>query len=533
MGTTTTTEVKEEEKNGTGNGNENENENETNGNRENENSSPPHHISIPLNMSMSQIEIHQYIEKPTFKQLTIRIVTSIVPCLVAAVYISSFKPYNIYEFIWPMALVGLAISSANSVAYGCLLLKVDWSKRFIFSTALVWVGAPVLWTILQETGVFPQPGNLLVTTVIPLDIIWLGIAYILIKKEVQSRSKNYKKRWLAFLFAFFVNYVYAELGSEYYKLYIESGPKWRIALPIIYTVVMRVIQWALDILCYRCAKGTSNLIIIVGRIIFSLYSYLVLAYAQSYVHIIPVILSKFGLNLGFAILVHFPRIQPFLLSLLPIKCRSFIESNFMENNNNNNTNNNNSNNNLSLNNISSNNNNINNNNNNGSNNNLSRPKLQYTKSTLKLQVPSSQHAGQERKATELWFSMFSDWFALVLLIILNLLGRYNRGNETYCTEYNFQGNQQFYQFLGYLGVCLITTTVYYIIIWTSVIWKTSSTTNSQIIDNIILRISINWFPNQHFIISIINMMLIVVMYYVALVPIFSSDQITKGNGYCN
>ncbi|EGC36804.1 hypothetical protein DICPUDRAFT_77535 [Dictyostelium purpureum] len=434
-------------------------------------------------------EIVFFSKPPSLQSLAFRIVSSWVFGLVNMVILMLFNPSHPMQFIWGVLCIGCCMTAIFAISWSSLLLKFPISFLIIFATTIYWVGTPITWEILYVINLYPPPIGVF-TCIFPFEGLSLVLVCLLIPRAIRNKNGFRKKVITAFssLVAPYLSFV---SGLIYFRLFQYSNNIGRILLPPVYTVVMKIIQIGLDIICIRCAHSGSNLLIIIGRIIASYYSFAVLSFVRNPVSLISVILSKFGLHIFMSIFMVYPSIENKIISLLP---KSIIDW-----------------------------------------------KVSFEKGNLDKEAASFEsnldpHNEFDRmalendpvyfkihsKGTNLWFSQFSDLLAILMALTVYTMGRYGPTSAHYNNMFPFNNdtskvmglNDHFHLFLIYLTICFVAL----IIIYSSMWFALNKIIKTLELKKIAALVSVNWFPLNHFYVSCINFMMAYVIVVVALMP---------------
>ncbi|KAF2071838.1 hypothetical protein CYY_006855 [Polysphondylium violaceum] len=432
----------------------------------------------------SMNEIIHFAKAPSPSALFFRIVVSWLFGLVCQVVLMLFNPSHPMQFIWGVLCIGCGMTAAFAITWSSLLLKFKITFLITFATTIYWVGTPITWQILYVIDMYPPPIGVF-TCIFPFEGLSLVLVVMLIPRLLRNQPGFRKKVITAFssLIAPYLSFV---SGLIYFRLFQFSTNIGRILLPPAYTVIMKIIQLGLDIICVRCAHSGSNLLIIIGRIIASYYSFAVLSFINNPVSVVSVVLSKLGLHIFMSLFMIFPQVETKMMSYLP---QSFIgwKTKFEKGNQENNA-------------IST---------------TVDGANIVENPFDKMAMETDPQFTKIHIKGTNLWFSMFSDLLAIIMAVTVYTMGNYGPTKLHYTQMFPFRFDEQlFFNFLKYLGICFISLFIAYGLIWIilNYIIKTLE------LKRIVSLISVNWYPLNHFYVSCINFMMGYVIVVVAMMP---------------
>ncbi|EFA82717.1 hypothetical protein PPL_04412 [Heterostelium album PN500] len=432
--------------------------------------------------------VHMTGNPPSMLALFGRIFMSWLFGLVNMIILMLFNPQFPMHFIWGVLSVGCLMTAIFAVTWASLLLKFRITFLIIFTSAIYWLGTPITWHILYASNQYPPPIGVF-TCIFPFEGVMLVLLCFLLPRVVRNQTDNRKKIVAAYssLIAPYLSFV---SGLVYFRLFQYSTTNvGRILLPPAYTVVMKCIQLGLDIICVRCAHSASNLLIIIGRVIASYYSFAVLSYVRNPVAIVSIVFSKLGLHLFMSIFMVFPKVEQKITAWLPrglLGWKSKFEKGVMEDHEND-----------------------------------GATQVVIRNEFDKMMFESdAQYCRLHSDATNLWFSMFSDLLAIVMISTLYTMGRFGPTNYHYNLMFPFgplgddTSSKNFNTFLSYLGICFGCLCVAYFGIWVVL---------HLIIKKLEMRkvmhlVSVNWYPINHFYVMCINCMMAYVIVVVALMP---------------
>ncbi|KYQ89842.1 hypothetical protein DLAC_11789 [Tieghemostelium lacteum] len=463
-------------------------------------SSTPGQYEFSTKNSMDEIVVFQ--KPPSLRSLAIRIGLSWLFGLICQVILMLFNPTLPMHFIWGVLCIGCGMTAAFAITWASLLIKFPITFLIIFSTTIYWVGTPITWQILLLTKLYPPPIGVF-TSIFPFEGLSLVLLCFLIPKTIRSQPGHRKKVITAFssLVAPYLSFV---SGLIYFRLFQYSNNTGRILLPPVYTIIMKVIQLGLDIICVRCAHSGSNLLIILGRVIASYYSFAVLSFIRNPVSVVSVVLSKLALHIFMSLFMIFPQIEVKIISFLP---KSLVgwKTSFEK----------------------------------GTKDKEPTPTTKGGETPDGAQIQAITHNHQENefdrmamendpqfvnihtRGTNLWFSMFSDLLSIVMTITVYTMGRYGPTRQHYNKMFPFADDSgsplihdSFHLFIFYLAICFVALLALYSIMF-FVLKKIIKTLEFRKVINLV---SVNWFPLHHFYISCINFMMGYVIVVVALMP---------------
>ncbi|KAM9995646.1 hypothetical protein ACTFIY_001826 [Dictyostelium cf. discoideum] len=429
-------------------------------------------------------EILLFNKPPSLSSLSFRIVISWLFGLVSMIILMLFNPSHPMQFIWGVLCIGCGMTAIFAITWSSLLLKFPITFLITFATTIYWVGTPITWQILYVINMYPPPIGVF-TCIFPFEGLSLVLVCLLIPRVIRNKN-GYKKKVISAFSSLVAPYLSFVSGLIYFRLFQYSNNVGRILLPPVYTVVMKVIQLGLDVICIRCAHSGSNLLIIIGRIIASYYSFAVLSFAKNPVSLVSVVLSKFGLHIFMAIFIIFPSIETKVISMLPkslIDWKNTFEKGHHE-----------------------------------KDPNEAEAMNEFDRMALENDpIYTKIHT----KGTNLWFSQFSDILAILMALSVYTMGRYGPTNNHYNSMFPFDNNSHilgiedsFHVFLIFLSVCFVSLIIIYGGMWIVL----SRFIKTLEIRKIIALISVNWFPLHHFYVSCINFMMGYVIVVVALMP---------------
>ncbi|GAM22221.1 hypothetical protein SAMD00019534_053960 [Acytostelium subglobosum LB1] len=428
---------------------------------------------------------------PSMLSLLFRVCIAWLFGLVNMIILMLFNPRFSMQFIWGVLSVGCLMTAIFAVTWASLLLKFRITFLIVFVSAIYWLGTPITWHILYTSDMYPPPIGVF-TCIFPFEGVMLVLMCFLLPRTIRNQQGIVKKVIAAYssLVAPYLSFV---SGLVYFRLFQYSTSNvGRILLPPAYTIVMKCIQLGLDIICVRCAHSASNLLIVLGRVIASYYSFAVLSFVRNPVSIVSIIFSKIGLHLFMSLFMVFPNIERKIVSVLP---KGLV----------------------------------------GWKNNFEKGVTDDTTSTStdgasdvviknefdKMFVENGAQYGRlHSDATNLWFSMFSDGIAIVMILTLYTMGRFGPTNSHYNVMFPFGDLSEvssafnFNTFIVYLIICLLALGFAYAIMWVvlNVVIKTLD------IRKVFHLVSVNWFPLKHFYVMCINHMMAYVIVVVALMP---------------
>eukprot|EP01133_Synstelium_polycarpum_P004338 gene4338-5065_t len=449
-------------------------------------STPTVYHEFSTKTSIDEFVLHRRV---SFLSLASRVLLSWGFGLCCQVILMLFNPRIPMQFIWGVLCVGCGMTAAFAVTWSSLLLKFNLTFLIVFSTMIYWVGTPIAWQILFNVKLYPPPIGVF-TCIFPFEGASLVLLCLLIPRAIRAQ-KDHRKKVIAAFSSLIAPYLSFVSGLIYFRLFQYSDNIGRILLPPAYTVVMKFIQLGLDIICVRCAHSASNLLIIIGRIIASYYSFAVLSFIRNPNSVISIVFSKLALHIFMSLFMLFPRAERLVINSLPKSIVGWAtrfergvrqdptpdpdgaSSHPVEN--------------------------------------------EFDKMVVE---HGPQYSKLHSDATNLWFSMFSDLLAIVMCITVYSMGRFGPTREHYNNMFPFSeattiaANDSFVTFLLYLGICFGALFIAYFLMWSVLNYFIKMLDLRKIMD----LVSVNWFPLHHFYVSCINFMMGYVIVVVALMP---------------
>ncbi|EFA82719.1 hypothetical protein PPL_04414 [Heterostelium album PN500] len=257
-------------------------------------------------------------------------------------------------------------------------------------------------------------------------------------------------------------------GLVYYNLYRMSNNTGRLLLPPVYTIMMKTIQIALDLICVRCAHSASNLFLFVSRIIASYYSFAVLSFIHNPQALISVVLSKVGLHIFLSLFMVFPSIEASIVSWLPqklIKWKKEFEKGVQD-----------------------------------ADEDIILIKNEYDRMSVEKEP---HYVRLHISATNLSFSMVCDLISIVMLYSFYTFGRYGPANSHYNELFPFEIQEHFNIFFIFLAICFATLSFGYIVIMVILNYIIKELELKRVLH----LLSVNWYPMRNFYIMCVNFMM--------------------------
>ncbi|EFA82718.1 hypothetical protein PPL_04413 [Heterostelium album PN500] len=254
-------------------------------------------------------------EIPNASSLSARIFFSWLFGLCNMIVLMLFNPLYPMHFIWGVLCVGCCMTAIFALAWSSLLLNFKVTFLVFFSSTVYWMGTPITWHILYVNGYFPPTAGIF-TIIFPFEVLNLVLLTMVLPKSVR-KPKGATKRIIAAYCSLWAPYLTFVTGVLYLRLFQFSNEVGRILLPPVYTILMKAVHFSLDIVCIRCAQTGSNLFIILGRVLHSYYSFVVISYVKDPVSLTSIIFSKIGVYVLTGIAMRFPIIEETFVSYLP------------------------------------------------------------------------------------------------------------------------------------------------------------------------------------------------------------------------